>query len=89
MPGENLHKLTKSELKELRRVVRRVYFRDFPKQLQKERIDDKEVDKLIDSLLPDTVEKLREMGIQSGFVERKKLVGASPIVDASGQRIRR
>lgn len=89
MPGENLQKLSKPELRELRRIVRKVYGEDqglTPEQA-KQALDDRECDKLIDSLLPDTVDKLREAGIRSGFAERKKFFMPSPIVDTNGHAI--
>lgn len=84
MPGENLQKLSKEELRELRRIVRREYFGDVPENRQW-MIDEKEIDKLIDSLLPQTVEKCRELGIAKGFVESKKFFVPSRIVDSSGR----
>ena len=86
MPGENLHKLTKAELKELRRIVRKVYGERnglTPEQAAQV-YTNRECDALIDSLLPDTVEKLREIGLNSGWAERKKFYGKSKILGLNG-----
>ena len=89
MPGENLHKLSKAELRELRRIVRKVYGEEqgLSPEAAKQAFDDRECDKLIDSLLPETVERLNERGIQSGFVERKKFFTRSRIIGMNGQPI--
>ena len=89
MPGENLQKLTKAELRELRRIVRKVYGEEqglTPDQA-KEAFDDRECDKLIDSLLPSTVDKLDEIGVRSGWVERKKFFMPSKILGMNGKPI--
>jgi hypothetical protein len=91
VPGENLHKLKKVELKELRRIVRKVYGEEqglSPAQA-KQAFTNRECDALIDSLLPDTVEKLKEIGIKSQWVERKKFFLPSRIVAMNGKPIMR
>ena len=89
MPGENLHKLSKSELKQLRNIVRKVYGREegLTKAQCKEFYTDRECDKLIDSLLPGTVERLKEMGEARGFLSKKKFFMPSKIVDMNGAAI--
>lgn len=89
MPGENLQKLSKEELHELREVVKRVYFYDqgWTKAQVKQFIDDRELDKLIDSLIPDTVEKLREQGLARGFISKKKFFIPSKIVGLNGKPV--
>lgn len=91
MPGENLQKLSKEELEELRRIVRVAYFKDqgMTEAQMKEYVDDREVDKLIDSLLPRTVEQLREQGMARGFIARKKFYTPSTIVGSDGRPIMR
>lgn len=91
MPGENLHKLGKEQLEELRAIVRRVYFKDegFTDEQMKEHVTDYEVDKLIDSLLPETVEKCRELGIAKGFIAAKKFFLPTGIVGINGKMIYR
>lgn len=91
MPGENLHKLSVEELEELRKIVRRVYFADqgMTEEQMAEHVDDREVDKLIDSLLPETVEKCREIGIARGFISKKKFFLPTGIVGINGKMIHR
>jgi len=89
MPGENLHKLSKSELKQLRAIVRKVYGKEeglTPNQVR-EFYTDRECDKLIDSLLPGTVEKLKEMGESRGFLSEKKFFMPSAIVGMNGKAL--
>jgi hypothetical protein len=91
MPGENLHKLTKNELRELRRIVRRVYGQEqglTPEQAA-QCFDERECDKLIDSLLPDTVEKLKQRGIESNWVSKKRFFLPSRITDQFGKPLMR
>ena len=91
MPGENLHKLTKPEIRELRRIVRKVYGEGqgmTPEQAA-QAFDDRECDKLIDSLLPGTVEKLKEMGIESNWVSKKRFFLPSKITDQFGKPLMR
>ena len=91
MPGENLHKLTKSELRELRRLVRKVYGENeglTPEQAA-QAWDDRECDKLIDSLLPSTVESLKEIGISSNWVSKKRFFLPSQITDQFGKPLMR
>jgi hypothetical protein len=87
MPGENLQKLSKSELDQLRGIVRRVYGKEegLSDAMVKELLTDRECDKLIDSLLPSTVEKLKEMGESRGFLSQKKFFMPSTIVGANGK----
>lgn len=89
MPGENLHKLSKSELQQLRDVVRRVYGREegLTQAMVEQFLDDRECDKLIDSLLPGTVEKLKEMGESRGFLSQKKFFMPTKIVNQNGSPI--
>jgi hypothetical protein len=91
VPGENLHKLSKSELEQLRGIVRRVYGREegLTEAQCKEFYTDYECDKLIDSLLPSTVETLREMGEARGFLSEKKFFLPSKIVGLNGKHIMR
>lgn len=91
MPGENLQKLSKEELDELRDIVRKVYFMDegFTLEQMRELATDRECDKLIDSLLPETVEKCREIGVARGFISKKKFFLPSPIVTAMGKAFQR
>jgi hypothetical protein len=91
VPGENLHKLNKAELKELRRIVRKVYGEEQglnPAQA-KQVFTNRECDSLIDSLLPDTVEKLKQIGIESRWVKKKKFFMPSRIVAMNGKPILR
>ena len=87
MPGENLQKLSKEELGQLRTIVRQLYFKDegFTDQQMKDHISDYECDKLIDSLLPNTVEKCREQGMARNFISRKKFFMPSKILAANGK----
>ena len=91
MPGENLQKLNKEELRELRQIVRKVYAEE--QGASKEAIayfwTDEECDKLIDSLLPDTVEKLKEMKESRGFLSKKKFFLPSKVVGLNGKAIMR
>ena len=89
MPGENLQKLNQSELAQLRGIVRKVYAQEQGMKIEeiKEVWTDRECDKLIDSLLPDTVEKLKEMGESRGFLSKKKFFLPSKIVAANGSPI--
>lgn len=91
MPGENLHKLKKNELDQLRNIVRRVYGKEegLTDAMVKEFLTDRECDKLIDSLLPATVEKLKEMGESRGFLAEKKFFLPSTLVGLNGKRILR
>jgi len=89
MPGENLHKLNKRELKLLRAIVRRIYFQDFTEEEKKILATNRECDRLIDSLLPETVEGLREAGERSDFASRKKFFLPSKIVGMNGKPILR
>jgi len=87
MPGENLHKLSKSELDQLRGIVRKVYGKEegLTDAMVKEFLTDRECDKLIDSLLPSTVEKLKEMGESRGFLSEKKFFLPTRIVGINGK----
>ena len=89
MPGENLHKLSKSELNQLRGIVRKVYAKEQGLTVNqcREFYTDRECDKLIDSLLPGTVEKLKAMGESRGFLASKKFFLPSKIVAANGAAI--
>jgi hypothetical protein len=91
MPGENLHKLSKSELDQLRGIVRKVYAKEqgMTEAQCKEFYTDRECDKLIDSLLPGTVEKLKEMGESRGFLSNKKFFMPSKIINQNGSPILR
>lgn len=91
MPGENLHKLTKSELDQLRNIVRKVYGREegMTAEQCKQLFTDRECDKLIDSLLPSTVEKLKEMGESRGFISKKRFFLPSKVVGVNGKPIMR
>ena len=91
MPGENLQKLSKSELKQLRNIVRKVYAREQGLTIQqvKHFYTNRECDKLIDSLLPSTVETLKEMGEARGFLAKKKFFLPSKIVNQNGSAILR
>lgn len=91
MPGENLQKFNKEELDEMRMIVRRVYFKDqgYTDEQLREYVDDRECDKLIDSLLPSTVEKLREQGLAQGYIARKKFFMPTKIVDPTGKPFQR
>lgn len=86
MPGENLQKLSGGELKQLRLIVRQVYAREagLTEQQAKDSWTNRECDKLIDSLLPGTVEKLKEMGESRGFLSKKKFFLPSKILNQSG-----
>ena len=87
MPGENLHKLSRSELNLLRNIVRKVYAKEegFTDEQVRHFYTDRECDSLIDSLLPSTVEKLRSMGESRGFLNQKKFFLPSRIAGADGK----
>ena len=87
MPGENLHKLNKSELEQLRGIVRKIYGKEegLSDEMIKQFLSDRECDKLIDSLLPTTVEALKEMGEARGFLSKKKFFMPSAIVAKNGK----
>jgi len=87
MPGENLQKLDKSELDVLRNIVRKVYASEQGLTIAqvKEFYTDRECDSLIDSLLPSTVEKLKEMGESRGFLSSKKFFLPTKILAANGK----
>ena len=89
MPGENLQKLSKSELKQLRGIVLKVYALEQGMSIEEAKVswDERECDKLIDSLLPDTVEKLKEMGESRGFLSEKKFFLPTKIVGLNGKQI--
>jgi hypothetical protein len=89
MPGENLHKLNKGELNQLRDIVRKVYAREEGATLEdvKHFWTNRECDKLIDSLLPSTVETLKEMGEARGFLAKKKFFLPSKILNMNGKNI--
>ena len=89
MPGENLHKLTKAELQQLREIVRKVYAREqgFTVEQTRTFFHDYECDKLIDSLLPSTVEALKEMGESRGFLSDKKFFLPTKIMGLNGKRL--
>ena len=89
MPGENPHKLSKSELNQLRKIVRRGYAVEagVDEKRVKEYYTDRECDKLIDSLLPSTVETLREMGESRGFLNDKKFFLPGKILGLNGKAI--
>ena len=91
MPGENLHKLKKHELEQLRGIVRKVYASEQGLTIEqvKEFYTDRECDSLIDSLLPSTVEKLKEMGEARGFLSTKKFFLPTKILAANGKTIMR
>tara|TARA_B100002019_G_C20839379_1_gene389128 strand:+ start:340 stop:531 length:192 start_codon:yes stop_codon:yes gene_type:complete len=52
------HKLSKEDRNLLRIVVKQVHLKHFPKEF----ITDREADKLIASLLPHTLERIKEVG---------------------------
>ena len=89
MPGENLQKLTKGELVQLRGIVRKVYGLEEGLSIEavKQFLTDRECDKLIDSLLPSTVEKLREMGEARGFLNQKKFFLPTKVVGLNGKAL--
>lgn len=91
MPGENLHKLSKSELDQLRGIVRKVYGREegLTKKQCEAYFTDYECDKLIDSLLPSTVETLKEMGESRGFISKKRFFLPSKILGQNGKPLLR
>ena len=89
MPGENLHKLNREELDVLRNIVRKVYAQEQGLNIEQVKTfyTDRECDSLIDSLLPSTVEKLKEMGESRGFLSNKKFFLPTKIVGLNGKRI--
>jgi len=91
VPGENLQKLTKPELQELRRIVRKVYGEEqgLSREAAAQAFDDRECDKLIDSLLPSTVEKIKQIGIESKWVKKKRFFLPSVIRALNGKAILR
>ena len=91
MPGQNLQKLNKSELQQLRDIVRKVYGREegMTAEQTKAFFDDRECDKLIDSLLPSTVEALKEIGSARGFISKKRFFLPSRIVGINGKSLMR
>ena len=52
------HKLSKEDRNLLRIVVKKVHLKHYPKEF----ITDREADKLIASLLPHTLERIKEVG---------------------------
>ena len=91
MPGENLHKFSKEELDIMRNIVRKVYGKEegLTDAMVKQFLTDYECDKLIDSLLPSTVEKLKEMGEARGYLSSKKFFLPTKILAANGKTIMR
>ena len=91
MPGENLHKFSKSELDQLRGIVRKVYAKEegFTDEQVKHFYTDYECDKLIDALLPSTVETLKEMGESRGFLTKKRFFLPGKILGSDGKPIMR
>lgn len=87
MPGENLQKLNKSELTQLREIVRRIYFKDFTEEEKKVVATDYHCDQLIDSLLPETIEQCKEIGSAKGFIGKKKFFLPSKILAKNGNPI--
>ena len=87
MPGENLDKLSRQELRQLRDIVRKEYGlkEGLTKEMVHQFLTDRECDKLIDALLPSTVEALRENGESAGFLNSKKFFLPSRIVGADGK----
>jgi hypothetical protein len=55
-----------SELDVLRKIVKSVNFKHFPKEF----VTDYEADKLIDSLAPSTVARLLRVGVDSGIADK-------------------
>jgi len=55
-----------SELDMLRKIVKNVNFKHYPKEF----VTDYEADKLIDSLAPSTVARLLRVGRDSGIADR-------------------
>ena len=91
MPGENLQKFNKEELDVMRNIVRKVYAQEQGLTIEQVKTfyTDRECDSLIDSLLPATVEKLKEMGEARGFLSNKKFFMPSKIVKPNGKAILR
>jgi hypothetical protein len=50
----------------LRKIVKKVNFKHFPKEF----VTDYEADKFIDSLAPSTVARLLRVGVDSGIADR-------------------
>ena len=55
-----------SELDVLRKIIKNVNFKHYPKEF----VTDYEADKLIDSLAPSTVARLLRVGVDSGIADR-------------------
>ena len=55
-----------SELDVLRKIIKNVNFKHYPKEF----VTDYEADKLIDSLAPSTVARLLRVGIDSGIADK-------------------
>jgi len=55
-----------SELDVLRKIVKSVNFKHFPKEF----VTDYEADKFIDSLAPSTVARLLRVGVDSGIADK-------------------
>ena len=91
MPGENLQKFSKEELDVMRNIVRKVYAQEQGFTIEQVKVfyTDRECDSLIDSLLPSTVEKLKEMGEARGFLSTKKFFLPTKILAANGKTIMR
>ncbi len=87
MPGENLQKFNKEELDVMRNIVRKVYAQEQGLTIEQVKTfyTDRECDSLIDSLLPATVEKLKEMGEARGFLSNKKFFLPTKILAANGK----
>ena len=80
MPGENLQKLNKEELEDMRNIVRWAYFvkQGWGEREMKAVVTERELDKLIDSLNPETIDELREMGLVRGIIKPKLIVTLPP-----------
>ena len=91
MPGQNLQKLSKGELKQLREIVRCVFGREegLTEKECKFAWPDRECDKLIDSLLPSTIETLHEMGEARGFLRKKRFFLPSKVIGINGKPLMR
>lgn len=91
MPGENLQKLKPHELEILRGIVRKVYGLEqgLTGLMVDQFLTDRECDKIIDSLLPATVETLREMGESRGFLDSKKFFLPTRFEGLNGHKITR
>ena len=55
-----------SELDVLRKIIKNVNFKHYPKEF----VTDYEADKLIDSLAPSTVARLLRVGVDSGIADK-------------------